>query len=215
MIAELKRRNLYDNTLILYTADHGEFLGFHHLLLKGGHMYEPLIKVPLIVKFPGQRQAGTVSSVLASSIDVTASILKEAGLPLAPDMRGQPLQDVLSGGVPARSLVFAEDGTYAMVRSRTRKLLHTSRPAGSLFFNLERDPLELTNLIDDPGSRAEIQELKDALLSWYQKEAVAGPFLDLQARQIQEANVPGDRAAAEQAMEGYIDAQMRKALPRK
>jgi len=46
MIAVLKQKGLYDDTLIIYTADHGDFMGFHHMVLKGNHMYDPLIKVP-------------------------------------------------------------------------------------------------------------------------------------------------------------------------
>ncbi|MEM7030928.1 MAG: sulfatase-like hydrolase/transferase, partial [Chloroflexota bacterium] len=64
LIDYLKQQGLYDDTLILYTSDHGEYLGFHHLLLKGNYMYDPLAKVPLIIKYPNQRRAGEVSSEL-------------------------------------------------------------------------------------------------------------------------------------------------------
>ena len=53
LLEYLKQQQLYENTLILYTSDHGEYLGFHHLLLKGNYMYDPLVKVPLIIKYPG------------------------------------------------------------------------------------------------------------------------------------------------------------------
>jgi hypothetical protein len=47
-------RQVYDDTLVIFTSDHGEYLGFHHLLLKDGPMYDPLVKVPLLVKFPAR-----------------------------------------------------------------------------------------------------------------------------------------------------------------
>ena len=57
----LKEKGLYENTLIVFTADHGEYLGYHHMLLKGNHMYDPLVKVPLVIKWPRGRSAGQVS----------------------------------------------------------------------------------------------------------------------------------------------------------
>ena len=60
LIALLKEKGLYDNTLIVFTADHGEYLGYHHLLLKGNHMYDPLVKVPLVIKWPDGRGPRTV-----------------------------------------------------------------------------------------------------------------------------------------------------------
>ena len=56
MIDTLRTRGLYDETLIVYNSDHGEYLGFHHLNGKGNRMYDPLVRVPLIVKWPGQVQ---------------------------------------------------------------------------------------------------------------------------------------------------------------
>ena len=213
LIGGLKRKGIYDRTLILYTADHGEYLGFHHMLLKGNHMYDPLIKVPLIIKFPSRRHAGTVSEALVSSVDVTATILRECGLRPAPDMRGRPVQPVLSGLRPACDRVFAEDGRQTMVRTRTRKLLYAANRGESMFFDLESDPNELHNLYDDPSRQDEIRALKDAILDWYQSETRTGPFLDLDARQIEQPNVPEDRAKAEQEIERYIDRRMSEILP--
>lgn len=208
MITLLKRNGIYDQTLVVFTSDHGEFLGFHHLLLKGNHMYDPLVKVPLIVKFPRQRGAGTVSDSLVSSPDVTATILQQAGLRPGPDMRGQPL----GAGGRGRELVFAEDAEFTMVRSRTRKLLYSSAPGRSLFFDLEKDPWEMENLFDEPGRQAELWRIKEALLAWLQKETQAQPYADRQAGQISQANVPPDREAAEKEMTGYLDRQMREVL---
>jgi arylsulfatase A-like enzyme len=212
MIEVLKRQKLYDDTLIVYTADHGEYLGFHHLLLKSNHMYDPLIKVPLLVKFPRSRYAGTVSDALVSSPDVTATILAEAGVSGGPDMRGQALGPISAGKQPGRSLVFAENGAYTMVRSRTRKLLYSSRPDRSLYFDLEKDPLELQSRIDDPAYQAEVRGMKDALLAWFQTATQTRPYLDLNAKQIDQPNVPRDRAAAEKDMEAYIRRQMEPTL---
>ncbi len=212
MIRVLKEKGIYDDTLIIYTADHGEYLGFHHLLLKGNLMYDPLIKVPLIIKFPRGKYAGKVSDALVSSIDVTRTILSESGLEPGPDMRGHPLQPVSAGDQPGRDLIFAEDGSFVMVRSRNRKLLYSSHPGRSLFFDLEKDPWEMNNLTDDLRFKEEIHQMKDALLRWFQVDSQTSPYLDLQARQIDQPNVPQDQVGAEKEMDDYIRAQMRKVL---
>jgi arylsulfatase A-like enzyme len=215
MIRVLKQKGLYDETLIIYTADHGEYLGFHHLLLKGNLMYDPLIKVPLIIKFPQGKYKGKVSDTLVSSIDVTSTLLRQSGLGPGPDMRGHPLQPVCAGEQPGRDLTFAEDGSFVMLRSHNRKLLYSNRPERSLFFDLEKDPLETNNLADDLRFKEEIQQMKDALLSWFQVDAQTSAYLDLQARQIGQPNVPPDRVGTEKEMEDYIRIRMRKALQAK
>ncbi len=91
LIALLKEKRLYDNTLIVFTADHGEYLGYHHLLLKGNHMYDPLVKVPLVIKWPDGRRAGSVSQRLVSNVDLAPTLCRAAGLQPAAEMRGEDL----------------------------------------------------------------------------------------------------------------------------
>ncbi len=200
--------------MIVYTADHGEFLGFHHLLLKGNYLYEPLIKVPLIIKFPGHRLVGKVCSALVSSIDVTSTILAATGVKPGPDMRGHSLESVCAGNQPGREYLFAEDGSCNMVRSRTRKLLLCATSSNrSLFFDLERDPLEKTNLFHEAAYQTEIRELKEHLLHWFQTETQAEPHVNPEAPQIVRPNVPRSREASEREMEDYFKRQMDKVLP--
>lgn len=210
MLDALKRQRLYDQTLIVFTSDHGEYLGFHHLILKGNLMYDPLVKVPLILKFPRQKHAGQSSDALVSSIDVTRTILDEAGIKPGPDMHGLPLEAVAAGKSPGRSFVFTEDSGMVMVRSRTRKLLYSPRPGRSLFFDLERDPYELEDRIDDASASRDVQSMTQALLRWLVADDRSGPYVDLEAKQIERPNVPRDRVAVEQSMQQYIDQMMDK-----
>jgi arylsulfatase len=134
MVDALKRKGLYDDTLIIYTSDHGDYLGFHHLLLKGNYMYDPLIKVPLIVKYPGQTRAGEVSAALVNNVDLAPTILRVAGLDAPRSMRGRNLSQADAGS----PLVFAESGggRMYMARSRTRKLLLCRDGGQSQFLTL-------------------------------------------------------------------------------
>lgn len=164
LVELLKERGLYDNTLIVYTSDHGEFLGFHHLLLKGNHMYDPLVRIPLIVKYPGQERAGQVCDALSGNVDVAPSLLRQAGCPVPATMTGADL----AAGSEGADAVFAEAGRGGqyMVRTRTRKLLLGPTRDSSLFLDLEADPCEMDDLFDEPVRQAEIGALREQLVSW-------------------------------------------------
>lgn len=186
MIQVLKARGLYDSTLIIFTSDHGEYLGFHHLLLKGNHMYDPLAKVPLIIKYPHGRAAGSVRDALVSNIDLAPTILKVAGLDVPPAMRGLNLAEPAA----AREIVFCETRTQVMARTRASKLiLDTARPDRSLFFDLAKDPLEMTNLYHEPSRKGEITRLTHAIEAW-RPTRLPEVYLDENAPQISQPNVP-------------------------
>lgn len=184
----LRRKGLYENTLIIFTADHGEYMGFHHMILKGGYLYDPLVRVPLLVKFPANRRAGEVSDAPVNNIDLAPTILRQAGVEPAPAMKGVDLSEDSAG----HPYIFAEDrqGRQYMARSQTQKLLLSRTPEESLFFDLQRDPLETTNLFDDPAYREQIRQHRDALTDWMLFDAVTPNYLDESAPQIDQPNVP-------------------------
>jgi arylsulfatase len=209
MVAALKQKGLYEDTLIVYTSDHGEYMGFHHLLLKGNYMYDPLVRVPLVVKYPGREHAGEVNGGIASIIDITASIVDVAGCVLPRHMweQLQPLED------SDRNVVVAEDnrGNY-MARTRSRKLL-MCKDAESQFFDLERDPMELNNLFTDLKYQKDIQAMKDAIHAWLAFEARPVPHEDGAAREIMGPNVgtasrrDGSRKRVKEWLHGQMEAR--------
>jgi arylsulfatase A-like enzyme len=190
MIDSLKQRGLYDDTTIVFTADHGEYMGQHHLLLKGGLMYDSLLKVPLIVKWPGNPNAGKVSDRLANNIDLAPTFCSVAGLDPAESMYGTDLS-IESGP----ELLFSESqmGNQIAARSRTRKLILVDddrrKMKLKLFFDLEKDPSELKNLDEDPAYRAEAQEMEKALVEWGNRGSKKN-YLNQDEKQIEAANVP-------------------------
>jgi len=179
MIAALQARSLYENTLILYTSDHGDYMGFHHLLLKANHMYDPLVRVPLIVKWPGRARAGETSAALVNNIDVAPTLVRQAGLEPPADWPGRDLATDRAG----HPCIFATGwrGAEHMARSATRKLLASRDPAHSHFFDLEEDPLEMRDLLSDPGRRDEVAELERALARWSLFDAITPTCLDERA----------------------------------
>jgi arylsulfatase A-like enzyme len=186
MLSVLKKKGLYDRTLVVFTADHGEYLGFHHLLLKSNHMYDPLARVPLIIRSPSRQSVPGVSDALVSNTDLAPTILRAAGLNPPAAMRGQ---DLLAPGV-SRSLVFCEaGGGYVMARTLANKLLWHPQAQKRLFFGLATDPLEMTNRIHDPRCQEEIAWLARAVETWPPGPEKA-PYLDENAPQIVQPNVP-------------------------
>jgi len=213
MIDVLKKKGLYRRSLIVFTSDHGEYMGFHHLLLKGNCMYDPLVKVPLIVKFPGELGAGGVSEELVNTVDVAPTVLKPAGVKPGKDMSGLDLASLREGG--GREIVFCESsgGKEVMARSRTRKLiLRTHGKTGeNLFFDLEKDPLELSNLYEDPSRKDEVARLTRAVEDWRPARDLPETYLDEDARQINQPNVPSrDRSHRREIIE-YYDRKMKAA----
>jgi len=205
LLGLLKDKGLYDKTLVVFTADHGEYLGFHHMLLKGNHMYDPLAKVPLLVKWPGNRRAGTVADRLVSNVDLAPTLCRAAGLQPAPEMRGE---DLGSDG-PAREIVFCESGqNLVMARTRTHKLILARGPrASSLFFDLEKDPLEMHSLYGSPQAAAEINRLTAAIAAWRPPQ-MPQSCLDLEAPQIKGPNVPPPGIGYRAAIMEYYRAKM-------
>jgi arylsulfatase A-like enzyme len=208
MVDLLKRQGLYDDTLIVYTSDHGDYMGFHHLLLKGNYMYDPVVKVPLIVKFPGQARAGEVSRQLVNNIDVAPTLLHAADCEVPRTMQGR----TLAGDGPARTAIFAEDwgGAEYMVRTASLKLLWCRDPEQSQFFDLARDPLELDNRIDDPNYADTVDELRETLARWALFDAHTQTYLDEGAPVIPGTNVPTRGDGHAEAMAAYFAARMRK-----
>ena len=202
----LKQKGIYDNTLIIYTADHGDFMGFHHMLLKGNYMYDPVVKVPLIVKWPGNRYAGTVSQRMVNNIDIAPTICRAAGCRPGGRMHRHALQDENSG----HDLIFAEAraGQQVMARSRNRKLILAPPGHENLFFDLDKDPQEMNNLYDTPRYRDDIKTMKAALSAWRSKDAKPRAYLDHNAPRISQPNVPPHNLSHREAIIRYYREKM-------
>lgn len=205
MVDLLKQKGLYDDTLIVYTSDHGDFLGFHHLLLKGNHMYDPLMRIPLIVKYPGQCGAGQATAALSSNVDMAPTLLRRAHCEIPQTMGGLDLEERPEG----RDAVFAEAGRREyMVRTRTRKLLLARDQDASLFFDLEGDPHELENLHADPTRREEVADLRERLLDWSLFTCPSPVHLDERGPVCSGDNSVASDSEGRKMREEYFRAQM-------
>jgi len=186
IVEVMKKKGIYDNTMIIYTSDHGDYMGHRHRLLKGGYLYDSLAKVPLIIKYPEGRFAGTVSEALVNNIDISVTILNQAGCKPGKLMSGMDLTVDTEG----HNFIFAESGLQYMVRNKKRKLLLCQEPSKSQFFDLEKDPLEKINLFNVPEYQEEVIAFTKALANWKLFEARTPPYLNYNASVISKENVP-------------------------
>jgi len=210
MLEVLEQRDALENTMVIFTADHGEYLGFHHMLLKGGYLYDPLIRVPLLVRWPGGKHPGTVDERLTGCTDLAPTILRAAGIQPPKEMAGLNLAEA----GPGPELICAErlagrrpDGTVGcqvMVRSHKLKLIRTEPRENSLFFDLERDPLELENLFGQPEFSDEIRRFEAAADRWLGPEPDLTIHLDDRAETITTPNIPAFDDGHREDIAGYF-----------
>jgi arylsulfatase A-like enzyme len=187
----LDKRGLSQNTLVVFTSDHGDYLGDHWLGEKD-FFHDCTVKVPLIVADPDPRAdatRGTASDALVEAIDLVPSFVDYAGGAQQPNIvEGRSLLPVLRGERPAdwRRVAFSEYD-YSMLEARLTlnqpirdcrlhmafdgrwKYIHATgfRP---LLFDLADDPGELRDLGADPGYAGERARLREALLDWALKD---------------------------------------------
>ena len=144
LVESLKRRKMLENTVIIFTSDHGEMLGDHGLFQKQVP-YEPSIHIPLIVAGPGIAQ-GTISDALVELSDLNPTICALAGVEPAPDMDARSFDGILHGNqTEHRQDILIAMPNYRGIRNRTHK-----------FVDNTNDMPELYDLVNDPEERHNI-----------------------------------------------------------
>src|SRR5207247_87007 len=166
---DLKRRGLYDRTLVVLTADHGEEFHEHGGWWHGTTLYDEQIHVPLIVKPPGAHALARLRDELANSLDIAPTIVAAAHLKPPAVMQGHALP-LDAGPAPARESTFAEEdlegNVLQAVRTRAWKLVSANpgNPRGLApeeLYDLPRDPGEQRNVV--ASAPAETEKMRAAL----------------------------------------------------
>lgn len=166
IIDALKESGQYENTIIVYAADNGLAVGSHGLLGKQS-LYEHSMKVPVIIRGPGVPQ-NQVEDALVYLYDLYPTLAELAGLSKPSDIDGTSLVPVLDGSKDqVRSSLFtAYRNTVRAVRDDQWKLIRYPERDHNQLFNLNKDPLELNNLAEEPVYSAKIDELMELLKDW-------------------------------------------------
>jgi arylsulfatase A-like enzyme len=132
LLETLDELGLREDTIVVFTADHGDYMTEHRLVRKGASMADTLTHVPLLVSYPRRIASGGVCDDLVSLLDVFPSLTHLMDLPLPPGRSGQPLP-LIAGGAP-RDAVFSEHGTQrgrlerAGIRRRLDQMAGAGRP---------------------------------------------------------------------------------------
>jgi arylsulfatase A-like enzyme len=150
----LRERGVYDDTLIIVTSDHGEEFGEHGGFWHGTTLYDEQLRVPLIVKLPGNARAGTRVGHWVQSVDLMPSVLAQVGLDVPEGVQGGSLDR-------GTTSVYAEESHEGNVLESVRERLdfeelklimaNADNPRGL-------EPVELYRMADDPGEQANVAD---------------------------------------------------------
>ena len=161
LLKTLEETGQRDNTIIIFTSDHGNTTGDHGMLRKGCRFYEGLVRVPLIISWPETIKRRIKSEALVELTDIVPTLLEAVGLPVPDSIQGKSLLPILTGESAAnhhrdyvRSVYYKVlDGTpsyAAMIRNHEYKITNYHGHGLGELFDMKNDPGEFNNLWDDP-----------------------------------------------------------------
>ncbi len=187
LLAELRRLDLYERSVVVLLSDHGEGLGDHGEEEHGVLLYRESLQVPLLLKLPGSRHAGRSVAAPVALIDVLPTLLGLAGLPAPAGLPGTSLTDLLASPAPAPArAIYAETffprlhfGWSDLASLLDGRFHYIEGPAPELY-DLVADPAETHNLIAEQRSVA--ARLRDELAA-YDRRLVAAAETDAQERE--------------------------------
>ncbi|HXV11037.1 MAG TPA: sulfatase/phosphatase domain-containing protein, partial [Burkholderiales bacterium] len=161
-----------DDTLVIYSTDHGDMLGNHGLYLKGPTPYEDLMRVTLIARGPSVAKNKVVGEPV-STLDIAATVYDRAGVPAPQELQGRSLAGLLAGRSETRDAAWSEWHVHPSrcgvalqlrtVRTKTYKCTFELGSGAGELYDLRNDPVEMNNLFDDPGYAKVRKELEDMM----------------------------------------------------
>ena len=178
ILGTLEKLGLADNTMVIYTSDHGDMAGDQGMILKGLLPFNGILNVPLIWKVPGVSKPGSVSNSLVSSVDFAPTILNLCGIhkkKQPPDMQGVDVTPVLKDpNAQARDFCLIEFDTAKgpntggrlkyLVTEKYKLTVYNDLPGYGDLFDRINDPDEMHNLWFDENYKEVRHELVDKLL---------------------------------------------------
>jgi len=156
LVRELKDMGLYENTVIVITADHGEAFFEHGRSTHGHYMYEEIVHIPLMMIFPSRQGKGTAFDGLVQHIDLMPTVLDALGAEMPEEIDGKSFLGVLESGgdvmdrIAYSELQDREGGKFFAVREEDHKLVVNDLPG--------HRSVELYNIAEDPAERHDIAD---------------------------------------------------------
>lgn len=175
ILSALEKRGELDNTIVVFTSDHGDAL-FDSGLIYKWNTTDGSVRVPLIVRYPAVFKQGIVSERMTSLLDVAPPLFEQAGLPVPADRQWISLSPVLEGKGEENPPAYAytvhgadqfNPSTWIMVRSPRWKFVYYVNSDSRELYDMDADPGETLNLAFDPAHAATCAYFENEALRWF------------------------------------------------
>ncbi len=171
ILKTLKEVGELDNTIIVFTSDHGDNMGSHHMIDKNTPFHESL-SIPFLIRYPKKIAPNTISDALMAPIDMMPTVVSLAGIQV-PEVDGKDLSDVITGtskdtqdellimNLTHLNLTSINAGIDTWRGVKTKKYTYARYQDGKpwVLFDDEKDPYQLNNLVSEPSYAAVMNEL--------------------------------------------------------
>jgi arylsulfatase A-like enzyme len=184
----LKMLRLDEDTVVVFTSDHGDFMGDHQLLLKGALHYRGLVRVPFIWSDPQLEAQGLSNNGLCGTLDIAQTILSRAGLQGYNGLQGVSLMPAINGGATGHDSIVVEEHqrrgymgfknnfrARSLITGEHRLTLYEGVDWGELY-DFSVDPHELNNLWDEPRAKVLRHDLTENLARKMMELADSSPL---------------------------------------
>jgi N-acetylglucosamine-6-sulfatase len=189
ILETLEARGELDNTVVVFTSDHGYFYGEHGLSSERRLAYEETIRIPLLVRYPSLAPAGTTHDEMTLIIDLAPTFLELGGEAPDASLQGRSLLPVFAGQADDWRTSFLveyfsdtvfqriRNMGYQAVRTDRYKYIHYTDLEGmDELYDLVADPYELTNIIDDPAATATLEMMRAELAELLRETGDSGAY---------------------------------------
>jgi len=184
LLRALEETEAAADTIVIFTADHGDMLGSHGLEYKGAP-YEESARIPLLLSYPRKLKGGVTNDLLISTVDFMPTLLGMCGVEPPAGVQGQDLSElILTGSGKRPESVYVEGrltqpDEWRMVVRGFDKLVVNAKFEPTHLFNLADDPYEMNNQCDDKTQRRRVDELTALLKSWMRRTGDRVPYPQL------------------------------------
>jgi choline-sulfatase len=174
VLQSLHDLQLENDTIVVYTSDHGEMLGEHGMWQKFV-FYEASAGIPMIFRIPGTASAGARTQTLASNVDVLPTLADLCGVAIPNHLDGRSLAgSIRNPAVQVERVVYSEYALQSpnakyMIRIGDYKFCHYVNDTAELY-DLRTDPDEMRNLASKPEFQGKVKELRNQLFAWYRPQ---------------------------------------------
>jgi arylsulfatase A-like enzyme len=175
LVAALKEQSQYDNTIFVFSSDHGLAMGSHGLMGKQ-NLYDAGMKAPLFMTGPGVPTGE--SPALAYLVDIYPTVCDLVGAKIPDGLDGQSLKPVIDGKAKGirDSLFLAYREVQRAVRDERYKLIRYPQVDVTQLFDLQEDPDEIRNLADRPEQAERVRALMERMKKWQEHYGDRAPL---------------------------------------